>query len=359
MIFWVAAGIIYLSVVDEWQVYAKPLEQVKTWYEGIKRDFRQAGNVGEERDLWSTVSGTEGTTVSGAEGSTVSGTEGSPAPGAEETAAPDAAGTDPQGDEREPVPDAENTVVSTVDVLTAPETELPGQEGGTELPEVSPETSPVTSEPGGVEYHTVEDDYFADAVFIGDSRTVGMFEYGGLENTADFYASTGLTIYKLFDSEIVAVEGQKKKISVEQALTLNSYAKIYLMIGINEMGTGTVESFTQAYREAVDHLLELQPDAILYIQGIIKVTTERSGQGDYINNEGIEARNEALSRLADNERIFYLDVNPEICDETGGMEASYTFDGVHLKAQYIDIWKTYLKEHAVVIPPVPGESMDD
>lgn len=309
MIFWVAAGIIYLSVVDDWQVYAKPMEQVKNWYEDIKRDFRQASNVRAEEEIsWVTVSETEGTAL-------------------------------PEGDDAV-LSDAGSAVVSVGDEQQTAETEPSEEESGGPLTE--------TSEPdGGVTYCTVEDDYFADAVFIGDSRTVGMFEYGGLEDTADFYASTGLTVYKMFDSEIVTVEGQKKKISVEQALSENSYAKIYLMIGINEMGTGTVETFTAAYKEAVDHLLELQPDAIIYIQGIIKVTTERSEQGDYINNEGIEERNEALSQLADNERIFYLDVNPEICDETGGMTASYTFDGVHLKAQYIEIWKTYLKEHAV------------
>lgn len=361
MIFWVAAGILYLSVVDDWQVYAEPLGRVKSWYDGIRQDFRQTGSVRtEEEALWNTVSGAEGATVSGTEGATVSGTEGDAipgmggtvVPGMEGTAVPGAEGNAVSGMDGAVLPTAGNaaaentgnTEASTGDGQTASQTGLSMEEDGTGLPETSPETS---DPEGGAAYQTVEDDYFADAVFIGDSRTVGMFEYGGLEETADFYASTGLTVYKLFDSEIVSVEGQRKKISVEQALLQNSYSKIYLMIGINEMGTGTVESFTAAYKEAVDHLLELQPDAILYIQGIIKVTTERSEQGDYITNEGIEARNEALSQLADNERIFYLDVNPEICDETGGMEPSYTFDGVHLKAQYIDIWKTFLKEHAV------------
>ncbi len=339
MIVWVAAGIIYLSVVDQWQVYAKPLGQIKSWYEGIKQDLRQAGNVRAEEDLfWNVVSGTDGITVSGADGSTVSGTEGITVSGADGSALPGEDGTG-ESESGNPVMPEGDVAAPTGDPAEAPETGNPAGQG------VSPETE---GSDGGLVYHTVEDDYFADAVFIGDSRTVGMFEYGGLEETADFYASTGLTVYKLFDSEIVAVEGQRKKISVEEALLQKSYAKIYLMIGINEMGTGTVESFVAAYKEAVDHLLELQPDAILYIQGIIKVTTERSQQGDYINNEGIEARNEALSQLADNERVFYLDVNPEICDDTGGMEASYTFDGVHLKAQYIDIWKNFLKEHAVV-----------
>lgn len=196
-------------------------------------------------------------------------------------------------------------------------------------------------------YQTVEDDYFADAVFIGDSRTVGMFEYGGLEETSTFYASKGLTIYKLFDAKIVGTEGKKKKITIEEALSDRQFSKIYLMVGINEMGTGTVDTFLAKYKEAVEHLQELQPAAIIYIQGIIKVTSERSGEGDYITNEGIEARNQGLELLADGEKVYYLDVNPLICDETGGMVESYTYDGVHLKAQYIPIWKDFLKSHAI------------
>ena len=83
----------------------------------------------------------------------------------------------------------------------------------------------------------------------------------------------------MFDSAIVSVPGQKKKITVEEALSEKQFAKIYLMIGINEMGTGTVESFMKAYGEAVQHLQELQPDAVIYLQAIMKVTTERSEQG--------------------------------------------------------------------------------
>lgn len=196
-------------------------------------------------------------------------------------------------------------------------------------------------------YQTVEDDYFSDAVFIGDSRTVGLYEYGGLEEVSTFYASTGLTIYKMLSAPIVEVEGQKQKLTVEQALSENQFSKIYLMIGINEMGTGTVDSFMERYAQEVACLRELQPNAIIYLQGIMKVTTERSEQGDYITNEGIEERNARIAELADDSHIFYLDVNPLLVDETGGMESSYTYDGVHLKAQYVSIWKDYLKSHAV------------
>lgn len=331
MFLWVAAGVIYLSVIDNWQVFAQSGEQVINWYENVIQNINpiQIADVSVNAETsWNILPETLSGDVEETEGEIMS------------------VGDDMTPEESTP-PEEENDQESAgeKEASTSANKESANEESENRETETNP--AEITDD-GKVLYQTVEDDYFSDAVFIGDSRTVGMFEYGGLEDTADFYASTGLTVYKLFDSEIATVAGQKKKITVEQALTQNSYAKIYLMIGINEMGTGTVETFAAVYKDAVDHLLELQPDAIIYIQGIMKVTTERSDKGDYINNEGIEARNEALSQLADNERIFYLDVNPEICDESGGLIASYTFDGVHLKAQYIDIWKTYLKEHAVL-----------
>ena len=201
--------------------------------------------------------------------------------------------------------------------------------------------------PEDVVYESVEDDYFSDAVFIGDSRTMGLFEYGGLEEISTFYASTGLTIYKLFDSPIV--QTPEGKITVEEALSQRQFGKVYLMIGINEMGTGTVETFIEKYQESIAHIRELQPDAIIYLQGIIRVTSKRSDEGDYINNGAIDVRNVEIEKLANYVDIYYLDVNPLIMDDTGGMDPAYTFDGVHLKAQHIYIWKDFLKQHGVVL----------
>lgn len=302
-----AVGLAYLSLIDGWQVYAEPLTRVQGWIQGTKEGNPQSGDDGpepSEQDIlatWAGIPETEGEPDTGLDHQ--DGTGATPdteqSDEQDETGGNDAEGNGGFGDGSEPV------------------------------------------------YMTVEDDYFSDAVFIGDSRTVGMYEYGALEEIATFYASTGLTIYKIFDSAIVEVPGQRQKITIEEALEQNQFKRIYLMIGINEMGTGTVETFVAKYQEVVEHLLELQPEAIIYIQGILKVTTERSNQGDYITNEGIVARNEALSQMADNVRIFYLDANPTICDNTGGLEPSYTFDGVHLKAKYVEIWKDFLKTHAI------------
>lgn len=313
-------GVIYLGGVDHWKVYAKPIGHFMVYcgelLQGIG-ETRPGEPVGPETQQ--NPEGLQGGETAPGQPEIVQG--GETAPGQPEIAQD---GTD------------------------LPEDQTAAHADGEEVPGENPAGEGMGL-PGEPVYLTVEDDYFADAVFIGDSRTVGMYEYGGLEEISTFYASSGLTIYKLLDAEIVKVPGQKKKITIEEALRENTFAKVYLMIGINEMGTGTVETFTGKYAEVVACLQELQPDAVIYIQGIMKVSTERSSKGDYITNEGIEARNAELAKLADNEKIFYLDVNPLLCDETGGMVASYTFDGVHLKAKYIQIWKEFLKTHAIAV----------
>ena len=194
-------------------------------------------------------------------------------------------------------------------------------------------------------FRDVEQSYFDDALFIGDSRTVGLCDYSGWKN-ATYYASIGLTVYDMFKKPIVDENGSK--ITVEQALGEHKFGKIYLMIGINEMGTGTIDSFMQAYQNAVSHLQELQPDAIIFVEGIMYVKQEKSVLDPIFNNPNIKARNDRIAQLADNRKIFYIDVNEVVTDETGNLNPAYTFDEVHLLGKYYSIWTDFLLKHGIV-----------
>ena len=196
-------------------------------------------------------------------------------------------------------------------------------------------------------YITVTEDDFSNSVFIGDSRVVGLMKYGELSDYAQFFASTGLTIHKLLKSNIASVEGKRGKVTIPEAFEQEQFDRIYLCVGINEMGTGDVDSFIDAYSLVIDRIKELQPQAQIYIQSILAVTKKRSDQKDYINNEGIIARNDRLKELADEKQVFYLDLNAVFCDEDGALVPDYTSDGVHLKAQYLSLWKDYLLTHVV------------
>lgn len=190
-------------------------------------------------------------------------------------------------------------------------------------------------------FETVTEDYFDDALFIGDSRTVGLRDYTDLAEHADFYCETSLTIYKVLE------ESFKGKGTILGALSKKNYGKIYLMVGINELGRGTTEDFMAKYTEVVDTLHELCPDAKIMIQGIMHVSEKKSSSDAIFNNSNINARNNAIATLADNVHFFYIDMNEAVCDENGNLNAEYTHDQIHLLGMYNDLWKQFLLEHGV------------
>lgn len=193
----------------------------------------------------------------------------------------------------------------------------------------------------------VSDDYFDDAVFIGDSRVVSLYEYSDWKE-ATYYCSSGMTLGGVFKDPTGRWKDGNWKVNIADALQQEQYKKVYIMLGINDMGVGDLDYFMNHYTDMVNQIHEWQPDAIIYIMSIMNVSAERDAQGDYINNEAIRVRNERLKELDNGRDTFYLDVNSVVCDENGCLNAEYTFDGVHLYAQYVPLWTDYLKTHAIV-----------
>ncbi|MBO4456158.1 MAG: acylhydrolase [Butyrivibrio sp.] len=193
----------------------------------------------------------------------------------------------------------------------------------------------------------VTEDYFDDALFIGDSRTVGLSEYcEELSARATFYAQVSLSIHKVLEKDFI--ETDEGKITVEQALEDEEFAKIYIMLGLNEMGVGDVDTFINKYGEVLARIRELQPNAIIYIQGIMHVSEQKSEKDKIFNNPSINERNEALKQFANGKDIFYIDMNEAIDDENGNLIADLTNDGVHLKASAYQGWYEFLLHHAIV-----------
>ncbi len=198
--------------------------------------------------------------------------------------------------------------------------------------------------PDSYEFVTVEESYFDDALFIGDSRTVGLSEYSGWTRPT-YCADVGLTIYDVFDKKIADVGG--KKLTLDKALEQRKFGKIYIMLGINELGRGTTKSFAEEYKKVLDQIQKLQPGAIIFIESIMDVSKKKSDQDPIFNNKNIKDRNDEISLLADNQSIFYIDVNEAVTDQSGGIPEKYTFDSVHLKAAYYKLWTDFLLKHGI------------
>ena len=233
----------------------------------------------------------------------------------------------------------------------------PASDAPTETAPESTQTEPPTTEPTEpptLGFETVDESYFDDALFIGDSRTDGLRLYSPFSG-ATYYYATSLSIYGVMDS----AETCDGCYGIRQLLKNRTYGKIYIMFGINEAYSDKT-TFLDRYGKVIDEIREYQPDALIYIQSIMYVTAKKMANDPGFSNDGLRAKNEGLREMANGENIFYLEINDVLNDGAGNLPSDYTNDGVHLKPEYYSLWRDYLLEHAVVRSeePTPKEPTD-
>lgn len=196
----------------------------------------------------------------------------------------------------------------------------------------------------------VDDSYFKDAIFIGDSRTEGLYVYSSMRNgITTFDAKDSVTIYGIYDTalDFYGVDGTTGSKTAMEALQEKQYRKVYFSVGVNELGMPTQDYFDH-YKEFIQVIRKLQPDAIIYVEGIMHVTGSYARSNSVYNNTNIVGRNEALSTLANGRDIFYIDMNSAVCDADGNLPEDISYDGVHLKASAYETWHQFLLQNAAV-----------
>lgn len=196
------------------------------------------------------------------------------------------------------------------------------------------------------DYVLENESYFNDAAFLGDSRTLGISDYAGLEG-ADFFCDNGMTIYKLLGDDGVTYQKTGEKVDMKEILQEKRYGKIYIMLGMNELGYGDTPMYLKQYLKVVRQIQEWQPGVIIYVMANLHVSREKNNMETEFNNININDKNVASARLANGRNVFYLDCNPLFTDDEGYLQAELTFDGVHLYAQHYDKWRDFLFAHGV------------
>ncbi len=178
----------------------------------------------------------------------------------------------------------------------------------------------------------------SDALFIGDSRTVGLSEYGSIHN-ADFFCNVGMSIYNIYNDTLsVPTVG---KVTLTELLTSKKYGKIYIMLGVNELGYN-FDNTLGKYMELISFIQKNQPEALIFIQANLHVTQSRSDNDTVVNNRAINRFNNALSDLANNKTSFYLDVNTMFDDTSGSLSSDKSEDDTHLYAKYYAQWGRWI-----------------
>ncbi len=195
------------------------------------------------------------------------------------------------------------------------------------------------SEPVGTEY-------FADAAFVGDSRTDGFCLFSGVGG-GDNLTATGLSAFSLSTKQ--AIKTEDGTLTVLEALERKTYGKIYLSLGVNELGYNSNDAFYTAYCAAIDAIRARQPDAILYVQTLIPLNEGRiraTGGASYLNNSKLCVYNDIIRRVAREKQVPLLDLYSVFAVD-GQLPEDFSRDGVHLTAAHYSIQLDYFKTHTV------------
>lgn len=190
----------------------------------------------------------------------------------------------------------------------------------------------------------VEDDDFADAAFIGDSRTVGL-QMNTDKPKASFYASIGLNISTaLTDSAITLDNGNNG--TVMDAMKEKQFGRIYIMFGINELGWPYPDVFEEKYEKLINQIKKVQPNAKIYVQSILPVSYLAANTNAVFTNENINDFNKYVKQAAENTDSIYLDVGSHFKDENGSLPVEASTDGIHLIREYCLEWMDYLADNS-------------
>lgn len=221
-------------------------------------------------------------------------------------------------------------------------------------PELTPEPTPAQTEVEPYEFgapleqsEPMEDDSFFDtAVYLGDSRTEGLQLFSGLKH-GDFYWARGMTVFKADSEDYRVFEVDGQKYNLLEVLALKQYESVYIMLGVNELGF-PASSYQEGLGTLLDRVIELQPDAVVYLQIMPPVNDalcRKNKLADYINNENLSQFNDAITLLAAEKKVVLLNTAEAYAGEDGQLPAELASDGCHFAYTAYSRWADYLRCH--------------
>lgn len=163
-----------------------------------------------------------------------------------------------------------------------------------------------------------------DVVFFGDSHTAG----GDWQKAFSDVQSINLGY---------AGEDVKGMLRRVDAIAAVHPKKVFLMAGINGLQQQTMEEFEYWYAALVDSIHNVVPEAELYMESILPVTS----YSDYCDNGKIREANVALQRLAADRNISYVDIF-NAYEQDGVLPDTMSYDGLHLTAEAYSLWYNIL-----------------
>lgn len=186
--------------------------------------------------------------------------------------------------------------------------------------------------------------YIDDTLFIGDSNTVRMMNYGitSLDNTI---AVVGMGIQSVKTLKCVQFSGYSAPVTMIEAVKLMQPRRIIITFGTNNANGMDVDTFISKYEEALNAIHEAYPYADILINSIPPICISNSYPS--LKQSNIDSFNDALLKLSKKMGYKYIDSASVMKDvATGYAKNGYTVsDGIHISEDGFAAMFTYIRTH--------------
>lgn len=125
------------------------------------------------------------------------------------------------------------------------------------------------------------------------------------------------------------------------ALLKGTPAQIFLLIGINNVPRGeSADSIAAGIRRIVQRIRQESPATEVLVQSVLPVTPQYGKFDGHTSRwQLVPEINRKVRRLAQEEKVTYIDLFSHFADAEGKMKPEYTNDGLHLKGNGYLLWK--------------------
>ncbi|MCL2538702.1 MAG: GDSL-type esterase/lipase family protein [Oscillospiraceae bacterium] len=192
----------------------------------------------------------------------------------------------------------------------------------------------------------VGEEYFADAVFAGDSLTDGfrIYDVGQHFEVISYVGlspGTAITqpVYRTAEGEMLILA---------DAINYMGARKAYIMLGTNGLEWMSPEKLISGYSDLVDQLMATNPDTYIILESIPPVTAATAASRTSYNRERVGHYNNLIKELATEKGIYFLDVYSAFAGDDGYLPTNIAAgDGIHMFPSGYRIWFEYITTHTI------------
>lgn len=200
--------------------------------------------------------------------------------------------------------------------------------------------------------------WFDDAVFIGDSVSLKLNYYvtkqrqsdSGCMGNAQFLTSgslgSGNALWEV-SGQSVHPTYQGKKMKLEESIPLTGAKKVYIMLGMNDVGMYGPEKSAANLETLLDKIRAAAPGVTFYVQSATPM--HKGAEKKSLNNTTLTEYNRLVKELCARRGWHYVDVASVLQDDAGYLPTAYCSDaqgmGIHFTDRACEVWIDYLRTH--------------